>query len=174
MNPATQRRLDLVSVAGLALGAVFGMAGTFVSHDALRQVFWAVDGVGLVVAGALLAVKYLRRGDDCIAAGFLVFALGETQLLAGTAAGLEGSVPTFAAGVALWAAGLLMTSIPKGFALWTRVAGIAASVLFTVTAAGIFWGANLTPLSKPLPFYAYPIIVLTFVGWILTLVKNEG
>jgi hypothetical protein len=41
-------------------------------------------------------VKFLRKGKDCIVAGFLIFAIGESLLLAGTAAGLAASVPSFA------------------------------------------------------------------------------
>jgi hypothetical protein len=44
---------DVVAAAGLALGAVFGIAGTMVESAQLRQAFWAVDGVGIVVATAL-------------------------------------------------------------------------------------------------------------------------
>ena len=35
---------DLVPVIGLILGATLGIAGTFVSSDSLRQIFWAIDG----------------------------------------------------------------------------------------------------------------------------------
>jgi hypothetical protein len=26
----------------------------------------------------------------------------------------------------------------------------------------------MTPLSQPLPFFAYPVLVATFIGWIVT------
>ena len=174
MNPASQRSLDIVAAIGLGIGAVFGLAGTIVSAAPLRQAFWAIDGVGLVVASALLTVKFLRKGNDCVAAGFLVFAIGESLLLSGTAAGLAGSVPSFAGGVALWATALLLTSIPKEFATWTRLVGAFASILFIVTAARIFWGEQLLPTSRPLPFFAYPFLVVTFAGWIWALVKRDG
>ena len=35
--------------------------------------------------------------------------------------------------------------------------------------ARIFWGEQLLPTSAPLPTYAYPLLVATFVGWIWTL-----
>jgi hypothetical protein len=38
-------------------------------------------------------------------------------------------------------------------------------VLLAVTALRIFGGAGLTPLSKPLPSFAYPFLALTLVGW---------
>jgi hypothetical protein len=43
--------------------------------------------------------------------------------------------------------------------------GAIAAILFAVTAAQIFGGVGLTPLSKPLPFYAYPFLVATLLGW---------
>ena len=163
---------DLVLVAGLIAGAVCGIAGTLVSQDSLRQLLWGIDGVGVILATALLAVRFLRTGNDTVAAGFLVFALGESLLVSGTAAGLDGSVPSFGGGVALWAAGLLLISIPKTLATWVRGAGIVAALLFTVVSARIFLGEHLVPTSSPLPFFAYPFVVLTFVGWIVTVLKR--
>ena len=165
--------LDMVAIVGLVAGAVFGIAGTLVSQASLRQTFWAIDGVGIVVATTLLAVRFVRGGDDAVAAGFLVFTIGESLLVAGIAAGLEGSVPTFGGGVALWAAGLLLISAPTTFPTWVRLAGLAAALLFAVVAGRIFWGEQLLPTAMPLPFFAYPFLVLTFVGWIVTLLKGR-
>ena len=172
MNTSTPTRLDIVAAIGLAIGGVFGLAGTFVGQAALRQLFWAIDGVGLIVATTLLAVRFLRRGDDCVAAGFLVFAIGESLLVSGTAAGLEASVPSFGGGVALWAAALLLISVPTTLATWVRLAGVAAAVPFAVVAARIFGGEMLLPTTAPLPFFGYPLLFLTFVGWIATLLER--
>jgi len=173
-HPAvTRTRSDFIPVFGLILGATFGISGTFVSSDALRQVFWLIDGLGVIVATTLLAVRFLRSGHDTVAAGFLVFALGESLLLSGTAAGLDASVPSFGAGVALWAAGLLLISLPSTLTAWVRGAGVAAAVLFAIVAARIFRGERLLPTSQPLPFFAYPLVVLTFFGWIVTIVKGR-
>ena len=73
-----------------------------------------IDGLGLVMATALLTVKFFRRGNDVVAAGFL-FAIGESVMLSGTATGLVGSIPSFAAGTALWTTSLLLISVPKEF-----------------------------------------------------------
>ena len=43
---------------------MLGLAGTVVSDASLRQTFWAIDGVGIIVATALLTTKFLRRGND--------------------------------------------------------------------------------------------------------------
>jgi hypothetical protein len=152
-------------LAGLTLGAVLGMAGTMVHQQNVRAVLWAIDGTGLIVATALLALTHFRRGNDLIAGGFLVYAIGEAVMLGGTAMSLDGSVPTFAAGTALWSAALLMTSLPREFAIWSRAAGVIAAILFGIVSLRIFWGEMVTPMSSPLPFFAYPFLVLTFVGW---------
>jgi len=162
-----------LAVLGLGIGAGCGLAGTVVERPSLRQVFWAIDGVGLVVASALLTVRFLRRGHDGVAAGLLVFAAGESLLVSGTAAGLEASVPSFG-GVALRAAGLLLVSIPDAFATWVRLVGALASLLFVIVAARILWGEQLLPTSSPLPFFAYPFLVLALVGWMWDLIRGEG
>ncbi|WP_292263218.1 hypothetical protein [Mesorhizobium sp.] len=164
---------DIVAAIGLAIGGALGMAGTFVASDALRETLWTIDGVGVVVAAALLTMKYQGLGNDLIAAGFLTYLAGESLLLAGNAAGLQASVPSFVGGICLWAAGLVMVSAPKTFALWMRLTAFVAAVLFVVSAAMILWGAPLLPTSAPLPAAGYPFLVLTFIGWIWTLLKSQ-
>jgi hypothetical protein len=171
MNTTKQSKLDLIAAIGLGTGGAFGLAGTFVGQAAIRQELWGVDAIGLIVATALLALKYFRRGDECVAAGFLVFTVGESLLLSNTAAGLEASVPSFGAGIALWSASLLMTCLPGTFATWCRLTGIVAAVLFAISASRIFWGEQLLPTSAPFPSLGYPFLVLTFVGWILRLIR---
>ena len=167
-----QRRNDVIAVIGLIFGSTLGIGGTLVATDSLRQILWMIDGVGLVVATSLLAVKFFRRGDDLAAAGFLVFALGESLLVSGNAAGLEASVPSFGGGVALWSAGLTLISLSNSLATWIRAAHVVAAVLFAIVAFRIASGEHLVPTSSPLPFFAYPFVVLGFVGWIVTLLKR--
>ena len=163
--------VNVLTVILLVLGGAFGLAGTFVAQRNLQAAAWAIDGVALVVATALLALKFSRAGSDFAAAGFLVFSIGESVILVGTATSVTESVSSFAAGTALWSAALLLTSIPREFAVWTRVVAVIGAVLFAVTSAKIFWGEQILPTSRPLPFYAYPFLVLTFVGWIFKLLK---
>ncbi|WFP63677.1 hypothetical protein [Mesorhizobium sp. WSM4904] len=165
--------LDTVAAIGLAIGGAFGVAGTFVTSDALRETVWTIDGVGIVVAAALLTLKYQRLGNDLVAAGFLTFLAGESLLLAGNAAGLQASVPSYAGGIALWAAGLVMVSAQDTFALWMRLTAFVSAALFTVSSLMILWGAPLLPTSSPLPALGYPFLLLTFIGWIWTLLKSE-
>ena len=64
------------------------------------------------------------------------------------------------------------SSVPKEFAGWIRLAGTVGAILFAITAARIFWGEQVLPTASPLPFFAYPFLVLTFAGWIWTLLKR--
>src|SRR3954452_4225530 len=107
--------LNVIAVIGLALGAVFGLAGTVVEQPHLQQIFWAIDSAGLVMETSLLSLKFFRNDNDFVAAGFLVFAIGEGVMLSETAVGPAGSVPAFAARTALWATALLLVSVPREF-----------------------------------------------------------
>jgi hypothetical protein len=78
-----ERRLNVLAVLGLALGALFGLAGTLVEQTGLRGVLWGIDGADLVMAACLLALKYARRANDLVASGFLVFAIGESVIMSG-------------------------------------------------------------------------------------------
>jgi hypothetical protein len=171
VTPGPNRTLNHIAIVGLVLGAVLGMAGT-VAPPNLQEVLWAIDSAALVAATSLLSLKFFRKGNDLVAAGFLVYALGESVTLSGTAAGATGSVPAFAAGAALWATALLLVSVPREFAIGARAVGLIAAVLFGVTSFRIFWGELLLPTASPLPFYAYPFLVFTFVGWIWSLVRE--
>jgi hypothetical protein len=166
--------LRMLASIGLAVGGALGMAGTFATTASLRGLAWGIDGAALVMASALLTVRFFRSGQDLAAAGFLVFAVGEGVILSGAAMDLPASVPSFGAGSALWSMALVLISSPSVFPIFVRLLGFAAAILFAVTAAQIFAGTQLTPLSRPLPFFAYPVFVATFVGWIWTLLKSDG
>jgi hypothetical protein len=173
-NAVASRRIDIVIMLGLTAGAVLGMAGTFADSPHLRGLAWTIDAVGLVVATSLLALRFFRQGNDTVAAGFLVYALGESVMMIGNASGLQGSVPSFQAGTALWAAGLLLVSMPKVFAFGTRAAGLVSAVLFGLVSLRIVLGEQLVPTAKPLPNFAYPFLVLTFAGWIWHVAKRKS
>jgi hypothetical protein len=165
-------RIRLMAPIGLVIGAVLGMAGTFVPSASLRGLLWGLDGIALIVAGALLAVHHFRRGNDLVSAGFLVFIVGEGLILSGAAMDLVASGPLFGAGVGLWAASLLLVSAPNVMPRWVRGAALVAALLFTVVALQIFSGRGLTPLSQPLPFFAYPFLAATLFGWAWTHYRN--
>ncbi|WP_245261306.1 MULTISPECIES: hypothetical protein [unclassified Mesorhizobium] len=160
---------DTVAAIGLAIGGAFGLAGTFVSSAPLRETLWAIDGVALVVATALLTMKYQRLGNDCVAAGFLTFLAGETLLLAGNAAGLEASVPSYVGGISLWAAAVVLIGASS-----TVACGCGSPARHPVCRDGGHGavGAPLLPISAPLPAAGCPFLVLAFAGWIWTLLKS--
>lgn len=149
----------------LIVGALLGLAGSFAPSASLRGLAWGIDGTALIVAAALLAVHCLRHNHPALAAGFLVFIAGETLVLSGSAMSLEASSPLFAAGSALWAAALLLVGVPAVMPRPVRVQSVVAALLFAATALQVFGGRSLTPLSQPLPFFAYPVFVLTLFGW---------
>ena len=148
------------------------MAGSFVPSEQLRGLLWGIDGVSLVIASALLTVHFFRRAQDFVAAGYIVFAVGQGLILSVAATGLTASIPSFGAGVSLWAAALLLISIPRVFPLAVRILGIAAALMFAATSAQIFCGVALHPKSEPLPSFAYPVFVAAIFGWIWTLWKK--
>ncbi|MFO1134735.1 MAG: hypothetical protein U1E30_06100 [Rhodoblastus sp.] len=158
-------RPSAVAPICLVVGALLGLAGSFAPSAALRGLAWGIDGIALVVAAALLAVHFLGRGDQTLAAGFLVFIAGEALVLSGSAMSLEASAPSFAAGAGLWAAALVLISAPAIMPRPVRALGALAALLFSATSLQVFLGRNLTPLSEPLPFFAYPVFVLTLFGW---------
>jgi hypothetical protein len=172
MSVSANRSLDRIAAGGLLVGAVFGLAGTLAGSRHVQASLWAIDSVALVVATSLLALRYLRMGAEIVAAGFLVFAIGEGVLLSGTAAGPAASVPAFAAGTALWAAALALISAPPGLPSWLRVLGGMAACLFAITAGRIYAGEALLPTSSPLPFFAYPFLVATLLGWAWGLLRE--
>ncbi|RUV89889.1 hypothetical protein EOA75_22995 [Mesorhizobium sp. M1A.F.Ca.IN.022.07.1.1] len=128
--------LDTVAAIGLAVGGALGMAGTFVASDALRETLWTIDGVGIVVATALLTMKYQRLGNELVAAGFLTFLAGESLFL--------GAREQFQ----------------------QKCAAVLRPELRTNK-------KTLLPTSAPLPALGYPFLVLTFIGWIWTLLQPE-
>src|SRR6202047_4745295 len=95
------RSINMIAAVGLALGGALGLAGAMVTQQNVQAMLWAIDGAGLVMAAAMLAIKYFRTGNDVVAGGFLVFAIGEGVILL-SGPGLAGSVAAFAAGTSLW------------------------------------------------------------------------
>lgn len=161
---STERPSKIAPIC-LVAGALLGLAGSFAPSASLRGLAWGIDGVALIVAAALLAVHCLEQDHRTAAAGFLVYIAGQTLVLSGSAMSLQASRPLFGAGAALWAAALALVSTARVMPLLVRVLGGIAALLFAITALQIFAGRELTPLSKPLPFLAYPVFVLTLFGW---------
>lgn len=158
------RRLATFTAVSLVVGGLLGLAGSF-SSPILRGIAWGLDGSALVLGVLLLAVHHIKHGNEQLAAGFLTFVAGQTLVVSTAAMDLAASSPCFGAGVGLWAAGLALVSASSAMPLFVRVTGLIASLLFAIVAVRIFGGTALTPLSNPLPFHAYPFLVLTLFGW---------
>lgn len=167
-----EERLRLITAAGLVIGALLGMAGSFAPTAALRGLAWGIDGTALVVASALLVMHHLRRGDELLAAGFLVYLVGEALMVAASAMDLVASAPTFAGGAALWAAGLALVSLSPAMPKLVRATGAIAAALLATSSVQILAGDALNPLSQPLPFFAFPFLATTLVGWAWTHVRS--
>jgi hypothetical protein len=67
--------------------------------------------------------------------------------------------------VRVWSAALALVSASPILPAVVRITGGVAAVLFAMTAIPIMTGATLTPHSEPLPFYAYPFLAFTLIGW---------
>jgi hypothetical protein len=167
------RRVSVLASIGLAVGGILGMAGTFAPTAALRGLAWGIDGIALIMASALLTLMFFRKGEDVVAAGFMVFAIGESLVVATAAMDLAAAVPMFGVGTGIWAMALALISAPRVFPLPVRLLGLVAAALFGVTALRILAGVQLLPTTSPLPFNAYPFLVATMVGWIWTLLRVD-
>ena len=63
----------------------------FAPSAALRGLAWGIDGAALVMAGGILTVVFYRTGQDLVATGFLVFAIGKkAPFCSGAAMDLNG------------------------------------------------------------------------------------
>lgn len=162
-----ERKLSGVAAICLVVGAILGMVGSFVPPP-VRGIAWGLDGTALVAGSALLTVHYIRLGNEHLAAAFLVFLVGQTLVVSGSAMGLTESAPSFASGAGLWAASLALICTSSLMPIVVRVFAGTSSVLFAIIAIQVYGGAELNPLSKPLPFFAYPVLVFTLLGlaWI--------
>ena len=66
-------QVSRVAAAGLVIGALLGMAGSFAPTTGLRGLAWGTDGIALVVGSALLG-PFTSAGATCSwRRGFLYF-----------------------------------------------------------------------------------------------------
>ena len=154
---------------GLLVGFILGMIGCFVPSDIARNVLWAIDSCGLILATALLSLYFSKKGHDLVAAGFFIFAIAETVIFFSCAGNLNDSMPAFGTGACLWALSIAVVSSQKVFPLFVRGTGIISAILFAIVAFSIFTGHPINALTKPLPFFAYPFYAATLAGWAWTL-----
>ena len=156
-------KLRILASICLVVGGILGMVGSFAPPD-VRGITWGLDGTLLVLGASLLTIHYIKLGNELLAAAFLVFVAGQTLVVSGSAMSLSESSPSFAAGVGLWAAALFLICASSAITTFVRVTAGIAAVLFAITSLQIYGGTALTPLSEPLPSYAYPVFVITLFG----------
>jgi hypothetical protein len=161
----SDRQAERFAAGCLVVGSVFGIVGTFAPSASLRGLAWGIDGIALIVGTALLAVHFIRLGGNVPAAGFLVFVAGETLVVSGSAMDLVASAPLLGAGAGLWAAALALISSAAVYPRIVRGLGFVAVILLAAVALQILAGRPLNALSTPLPFFAYPFLAATLVGW---------
>jgi hypothetical protein len=168
-----EKLITRTAATGLLIGCVLGMTGTFVPSDIVRNVLWAVDSCGLILAAALLTLYFFKKGNDIVAAGFLIFTIAESIIFSSCAVTLNESIPAFGTGACLWALSMAVISSQKLFPLFVRSTGFITAVLFSIVAFLIFSGREVNALAKPLPFFAYPFFAATLVGWALALLFRK-
>ena len=167
------RTAQITASTGLFIGGIFGMLGSVVPSAPLRSLAWCIDGIGLILAGALLTIYYFRMGMDMTACGFLIFIIGEGFILSSSGINLNEHITSFATGTSLWAVSLCIISLQKTYPVFIRCTGLLAAVLFSVVSVLIFAGNPLNAITSPFPFFAYPIFVITIFGWAWTLIKKQ-
>ena len=156
-----------IIVAGLALGAVLGAAGNFLTGTS-QSISWAVSAMGLIVAGVTLAVR-LATERPLATIGFLLFALGETRILNPT--DVPAGEASFGAGAFLYAPGLLLVAVSGWGPVWGRVAAALSGLLFGLHAVLFFAGAAVDS-TGPIAGIGYALLVLAMVGWIIATVRG--
>jgi hypothetical protein len=165
----TKDPINLLAAFGLALGAVFGMAGTFAAQPNLQALLWAIDSAGLVMAAALLALKYFRaarrshRGrfshlrdrGGCAAVGHRSRFRRKRAGVCGQHGPLGDCPPANQHPAALRGA-----RSPRGRGQRDPLCDHRRENLL---------GRNAAAYRSTTAIFAYPVLVLTFIGWIWSL-----
>lgn len=160
-----------IIVGGLVVGAVLGFGGNLVEQGSNTQsVLYGISALGLILASVLLAVEHVSTGHRLAAAGFALLALGETRVLNPT--DLPGAQASFAAGVLLYAPGLLMIALSAWAPRWVRLVGAITAVPFA-THSLVYLGGGAIDSTGPLAGIGYALLTVTIVGWIRTVLRAE-
>lgn len=159
-----------IIVGGLIVGAVLGFGGNFVEPGNTQNVLYGLSALGLILASVLLAVEHASIGHRLAAAGFALLALGETRVLNPT--DVPGGDASFAAGVLLYAPGLLMIGLSTWAPRWVRLVGAIAAVPFAAHSL-IYLGGGAIDSTDPLAGIGYALLTVTIIGWTLTVLRSE-
>jgi hypothetical protein len=160
-----------IIVGGLVVGAVLGFGGNFVEQGNTQSVLYGLSALGLILASVLLAVEHASAGHRLAAAGFALLALGETRVLNPT--DVPGGEASFAAGVLLYAPGLLLIALSGWAPRWVRIVGAIAAVPFAAHSL-IYLGGGAIDSTDPLAGIGYALLTVTIIGWIVTVLRSEN
>lgn len=155
-----------IAAVGLAVGASFGLLGSFLDSGPAQNGAWEISSVGLIVGAVLLTFRLARAGQDEAAAGFAILAVAEGVMSAGTAASPSGLIAAFGAGVALYVPALILIGAPRVFPIWSRAAAVLAAAPFLAEAVLVF-DNHPQPPTGPLPSAGYALMTVAIVGWII-------
>ena len=169
-----EKKIVTIAATGLLTGCVLGMAGSIIPGDTFRNLAWAAGSAGIILASVLLSVFYFRRSYDTLAAGFIILAIGEAVVFSSCATNLDENFSSFGAGSLLWALAIAVLSLQKFFPLLIRLTGMIGAILFAVASILILTGEHVNPLTKPLPYFAYPFYAATLVGWAWTILRKQS
>ena len=159
-----------IIVGGLVIGAVLGFGGNFVNQGNTQNVLYGLSALGLILASVLLALEHACTGHRFAAAGFALLALGETRVLNPT--DVPGGEASFAAGVLLYAPGLLLIALSTWAPRWVRLVGAIAAVPFAAHSL-LYLGGRAIDSTDPLAGIGYALLTITVVGWILTVLRSK-
>lgn len=160
-----------VIIGGLALGVLLGFGGNFVGQGSVQDVMFGVSAAGLITASVLLTVEHALAGHRFAAAGFALLALGETRVLNPT--DVPGAEAGFAAGVLLYAPGLLLIALEAWAPLWVRILGAIAAIPFAAHGLMFLGGAEFDH-TGPLAAAGYTLYTVTVIGWLVTVWRSHG
>lgn len=168
-RPVVFDRSRALIVGGLIVGAILGFSGNFFEKGDAQSVLYGISAVGLIVASVLMAMEQVAKGDVLAAAGFALLALGETRVLNVTT--LPNGEAAFAAGVFLYAPGLLLIALSPWGPAWTRVTAALSGLAFGAHALVFFSGGEIDS-TGPLAGAGYALLTLTFIAWAVHLLRS--
>ena len=169
-RPAVLDRSRALIVGGLLVGAVLGFTGNFFEKGDTQSILYGISAVGMIVASILVAMEQVARRDVLAAAGFAVLALGETRVLNVTT--LADGEAAFAAGVFLYAPGLILIALSAWGPAWTRVSAALSGVAFGAHAL-VFFGGGEIDSTGPLAGVGYALLTLTFIAWAVHVLRAD-
>lgn len=167
-------RERIVAAGGVLAGAGLGFAGGLVSVGPVQDVLYLLSSLGFIAGLAVLCLRSHAAGHLLHAAGFLILALGEVAMTSGfNRAADPNSTGAFAAGVALYAPGLLLVSLPRGQPLVARIAGALAALPFGAHGVLRSAGVNLD-YQDTTAMVGYGLLTVAIFGWVWALFRNPA